>query len=137
MPSGVGVGFDDPRLASLPPGGNLYYPADAAVSVKIPSVPTIEPVGPGESQARDLYALGGDYAQKPATQAPSSVLMFGEAATTGSGEKIQSAAQSTKGHWSEILNFHGSPAPWILIGILLVAGLLQLSASAKFGKGNP
>jgi hypothetical protein len=35
------------------------------------------------------------------------------------------------GHWSEIFNFSGSPAPWILIGVLLVAGLLHLSANAR------
>jgi hypothetical protein len=139
MPSGVGVGFDDPRLASLPPGGNLYYPADAALANKTPPTQSIEPVGgPGLSQAQDLYAPGGGTAQNPLTQAPSPVLMFGEGvATTGAGEPVVSAAQSSRGHWSEVLNFHGSPAPWVLLGILLVAGLLQLSASAKFGKGTP
>ena len=109
-------GFDDPAVASLAPGGNLYYGADVGLAVV--QAPAME--RPSSRAAQDI-----DQTPPP--------LMFGEGtATTGSGEPIVNAAKSSKGHVSEILNFHGSPAPWILIGILLAAGLLHLSAGAKF-----
>jgi hypothetical protein len=121
------TGFDDPRLAARPPGGNLYYEADASVAAKLiePDI-GVEPRGLNPvhtAQVRDLNPGAPVH------------LIFGDAATTGSGEPIALAANSSKGHVSEILNFHGSPAPWILIGILLVAGLLHLEAGAKFGGG--
>jgi hypothetical protein len=112
-------GFDVPSLASYPPAGNLYYEAD--VHLAAPAQQVAYPTHP--AQAMDL------------TPPP---LMFASPMTpmTARGEEAVSAAKSTKGHWSEILNFHGSPAPWILIGILLVAGLLQISASGRFGFGR-
>lgn len=106
-------GFDDPALASIPPAGNLYFAQDVAVAAKITGSPTVERGGPG--QAMD-------------TSPPS--LIFGSGTTTGQGEQIVNASHSSRGHVSEILNFHGSPAPWILIGILLVAGILHLEGSA-------
>ena len=114
-------GFDDPRLASLPPAGNLYFELDRAVGAKIPgSEQFADPRGPGHAQARDSAV------------AP---LMFGTGtATTASGDAIANASTNPtgRGHVSEILNFHGSPAPWILLGILLAAGLLHLSAQGRF-----
>jgi hypothetical protein len=108
-------GFDDPAVAAPNSDGNLYFEADAAVATKVHATPTVELGAPG--QAFD-------------TSVPN--LMFGEGtATTGSGEPIVSAAKASRGHWSEIFNFHGSPAPWVLIGILLAAGLLHLSAQAR------
>jgi hypothetical protein len=108
-------GFDDPALAAPNASGNLYYAEDVAVASKIGGSAIVEHGVPG--QAMD-------------THAPE--LMFGTGtATTGSGEPIVRASQSSRGHVSEILNFHGSPAPWILIGILLVAGILHLEAGAK------
>jgi hypothetical protein len=110
-------GFDDPALASLPPGGNLYFQQDAAVAALIPSEQFRDPRGPGHAQAVD--------------RTPPDLMFGGGVATNGAGEQIVHAADSSGGHWSEVLNFHGSPAPWILIGILLVAGLLHLSANAR------
>lgn len=98
----------------------------------------VEPIGganlgSGWVQARDLFGQGG----YPPAQAPAPILMFGQGtAMTGGGEPIASAAKSSRGHWSEIFNFHGSPAPWILLGILIVAGFLQLGASARFEAGR-
>lgn len=107
-------GFDDPALASHPPGGNLYFAADQAVASKL--------IGPSEG-----YIPPGQ--QVDAALGP---LMFGSPAnTTPSGGAVISAAASSRGHWSEITNFHGSPAPWILIGLLLAAGMLHLSAGAS------
>lgn len=129
MPSGVGVGFDDPRLASVPPGGNLYFAADQAIASKTPAELTVDPGGPGRAQARDLYG--------PAGEDLSPKLMFGEGtAYTGEGAPIVKASGSSRGHVSEILNFHGSPAPWVLIGILLVAGILHLEAKGKASFGG-
>jgi hypothetical protein len=63
--------------------------------------------------------------------------MFGAGtAYTGEGEHIVNASESSRGHVSEILNFHGSPAPWVLIGILLVAGILHLEAHGKASFGG-
>jgi hypothetical protein len=112
-------GFDDPALASIPPAGNLYYAQDVAVAAKVAGTPIVELSGPG--QAMDTQPIS---------------LMFGQGtATTGSGEAVVNAANSSQGHVSEIFNFHGSPAPWILLGILLVAGILHLEAGAKL-KGS-
>lgn len=117
-------GFQDPAVASLAPAGNLYYQADASQAVKVPS--------------QEVIAGGGTMGQSVDAGAPS--LMFGGPEKfTGQGEAIVTAASQAatggRGSVKEILNFHGSPAPWILIGILLVAGILHLSAEGKFGAG--
>lgn len=39
-------------------------------------------------------------------------------------------------HWSSVLNFHGSPAPWILLGILILYGWLHASARVKAGPAS-
>jgi hypothetical protein len=111
-------GFDDPALASYPPAGNLYFAQDAALSAKLPPGTPIMEIGTPPGRSADIGA-------------PS--LIFGSGtATDGEGAAIVSAANSSRGHVSEVLNFHGSPAPWILIGILLAAGILHLEANAKF-----
>jgi hypothetical protein len=109
-------GFDDPALASLPPAGNLYFAADQALAAKLAGAPALTGAPP---RGQQLDTVGPQ-------------LMFGEGtATTASGESIVSAANASRGHWSEIFNFQGSPAPWILIGILLAAGLLHLQAAGR------
>lgn len=122
------TGFDDTRLAARPPGGNLYFQEDQAVASKVPADAGVEPRGPGKVQARDLYH-GGNIPDVPK-------LIFGQEAVTGQGEHIVKAEHSTGGHVSEILNFHGSPAPWVLIGILLVAGILHMEAHGKLNVGG-
>lgn len=116
-------GFDDPALASQLEGGNLYFAADQAVAV----------LNPGEvSPGGYPTAFGTTAVESNLQLAP---LMFGAGTVTGSGEAIVTPDQSSKGHWSEILNFHGSPAPWVLIGILLVAGLLMFQAKGSVSAG--
>lgn len=111
-------GFADPATAAKPPAGDIYFALDSNVGRE----------SPGESPV--VVNLHGNSAQQRDTQPIS--LMFGNS-VTGQGEAIVSAAAQSggRGHVSEILNFHGSPAPWILIGILLAAGLLHLEAKAK------
>lgn len=118
MPS---PGFTDPAVASIPPAGNLYYGADVALSGS-PGLPAQELQGGnmvGNAGTVEYHSTGR-----------SVNLMFG-GGTTGSGEAIPMASEAAKGHWTEVFNFHGSPAPWILFGILIVAGLLHVSAGAK------
>lgn len=116
-------GFADPAVASVPPAGNLYFQADQAVAAK----------SPGEQLAENLKepALRSNVYDVDGQVGPS--LMFGAGVMTGEGQPIVSAANQTSGHWSEVLNFHGSPAPWVLIGILIVAGVLHLSGGGKLG----
>jgi hypothetical protein len=114
-------GFNDPAVASLAPAGNLYFAADTAQAVKTPG---------------EVIAGGGPVFSGQSVDGSAPSLMFGAGKYTGNGEPIVTASSQAaggRGHYSEILNFHGSPAPWILIGILLVAGLLHLSAEGKAG----
>jgi len=115
----AGAGFSDPAVVAPNAEGNLYFAQDLAVAAKLHGSPIIGMPGTNYGQVMD-------------TSVPS--LIFAGPAMTGSGEAIVSAANQTggSGHWSEIFNFHGSPAPWVLMGILLAAGLLHLSANAKF-----
>jgi H+/gluconate symporter-like permease len=109
MPS---PGSNEAATASIPTSPNLYFAQNSAVAAK----------NPGEVRP---------YATPNVATAP---LMFGTGtATTNAGETIVSAANSSKGHWSEVFNFHGSPAPWLLIGLLLAAGILHLEAQGKLG----
>jgi hypothetical protein len=113
---------EDPALAALPPGGDLYF--EPAANLQTPA---------------QQYFGGGRSAPTGAqsVDATAPVLYFGTPQNyTDKGEPIVQASQSSRGHVSEILNFHGSPAPWVLIGILLVAGILHLQAEGKFGFGG-
>jgi hypothetical protein len=68
---------------------------------------------------------------------PTSVLPFtglGDmAAVNASGTAVDQGPSAT-GHWRTVLDFHSSPAPWILLGILLLYGWLHLSVRASAGK---
>ncbi len=116
-------GFDDPATASIPASTNLYFEADQAVMVKNPG--EVTPGGYPTAQGTTGHVLNLQTAS----------LMFGDGAMTGDGEQIVHASNASKGHVSEILNFHGSPAPWVLIGILLAAGLLMFSAKGTLSAG--
>jgi hypothetical protein len=115
-----GGGFAEPTLAARPSqGSSLYFPADRAVP------------NPGRTGTTGNNAFGNPLVGSAQPPAP---LMFGSSgAIADNGEAIVNTGGAPKGHVTEILNFHGSPAPWILIGLLLAAGLLHLSASASGG----
>lgn len=115
-------GYEEPALAASPPGGDLYFPAAAGLQ------------NPGQ-----VYFGGGrsDGTGSQSVDAGAPELFFGSPQTyTGKGEPIVQASAASRGHVGELLNFHGSPAPWILIGLLLVAGILHLQAEGKFGFGG-
>ena len=114
-------GFDDPATASIPPAENVYFSADQAVAAKDPGRVTAGAYG----TAYGTTSGAGNLQTSP--------LMFGSEKVTSQGEAVVDASKSSRGHWSEIFNFHGSPAPWILIGLLLAAGLLHLSAKTHVG----
>jgi len=116
-----GAGFPEPATAARPSAGtSLYFEADRSVP------------NPGKTGTTGNNAFGNPVEGQSVAPAP---LMFGSGseAVSGSGEPIVNTARAPKGHVSEILNFHGSPAPWLLIGLLLAAGLLHLSASGRVG----
>jgi hypothetical protein len=48
----------------------------------------------------------------------------------GSGTAATTSPQLQHSHWSSILDFHNSPAPWILLGILLLYGWIHVSVRA-------
>lgn len=110
-------GYEEPSIGASPPGGDLYFPAAAGLQ------------NPGQ-----VYFGGGRSASTGAQSddaAPPD--LYYSDGYTGQGEPIKLASNSSRGHASEVFNFHGSPAPWVLLGILLVAGILHLSAEGKFG----
>lgn len=111
----------DPAVAAMSPPGTLYFQQ---------AVPDPGQIIQGGGRSAPTGAQSMDVTPPK--------LMFGEGtAYTASGEAIvQAANNGGRGHWSEILNFHGSPAPWILIGLLLVAGILHASAEGKFKLGG-
>jgi len=116
-----GAGFPEPATASRPSAGtSLYFEADRSVP------------NPGKTGTTGNNPFGNPIEGQSTPPAP---LLFGSGSesVSGSGEPIVNTARAPKGHVSEVLNFHGSPAPWILIGLLLAAGLLHLSASGRAG----
>jgi len=117
----LGAGFAEPATAARPSqGSSLYFGADRAVP------------NPGRTGTTGNNAYGNP---QIGSAIPAAALMFGtgSGAVTGQGEAVVNTAGAPKGHVSEILNFQGSPAPWILIFLLLAAGFLHLSASGSAG----
>lgn len=115
-----GAGFAEPTVASRPSqGSSRYFPATQALPA------------PGRTGETGNNAYGNPVI---GSARPPAALMFGGGGgLTDNGEAIVNVTAAPKGHVSEVLNFHGSPAPWILIGLLLAAGLLHLSAKGSAG----
>jgi hypothetical protein len=112
----------DPAVAAAPPGGDLYFPAAAALA-------SPGEVGPAGGYPTNMGVTGhaGNLQVAP--------LAFETDATSG-GQAVAHAANASKGHYTEIVNFRGSPAPWILLGLLLLTGLLVVSAEVKAKAGK-
>lgn len=51
----------------------------------------------------------------------------GLAQVSGSGMSVERNPSHQLGHWREIMDWHNSPAPWILLGILLIYGWTHAS----------
>jgi hypothetical protein len=114
-----GGGFSETPVAAQPSPPSLWFAQNRSVP------------NPGRTGTTGNNQFGNP---NQGSARPPAQLMFGAGiATTGSGEAIVNTAGGPKGHVAELLNFHGSPAPWILIGLLLAAGLLHLSASGRAG----
>jgi hypothetical protein len=116
-----GGGFAEPATAAQPSPPSLFFQANRDVP------------NPGRTGTTGNNAFGQPFEGNAAR--PPAPLMFSSpsGAVADNGEAIVNTASAPRGHWTELLNFHGSPAPWILIGLLLAAGLLHLSASGRAG----
>jgi len=68
------------------------------------------------------------YQELEASISPGGQLLFGAA-----GGEVVPANRRLSGHWSEILDWRGSPAIWILGAILLAVGVLHLGGGIKLG----
>jgi hypothetical protein len=114
----LGGGFAEPATAARPSPPSLYFAANRSLP------------NPGRTGTTGNNAFGNPLVGSSLPPAP---LMFGSPAIDNAGEANVLTTGAPKGHISEILNFKGSPAPWILIGLLLAAGLLHLSANGSAG----
>lgn len=112
-------------VASIPVSGDLYF--ESSVAIKDPG--EVQPGGVVDSKGTSGHAANLQTAP----------LIFGSGQKyTSKGEAVVGPAVNPgaahKGSWKEVVNFHGSPAPWVLLGILLVAGILHLQAGGRLGK---
>jgi hypothetical protein len=108
----------------------------------------------GQDQGGGLFARPDVPALGPATWAemsavhPDSPLVGGRAPYSGGIEPAfnlrrvalaapnpspHPGAEGIQGHPSELLNFKGSPMPWILLAALAYLGLVHLHAAGRFG----
>ncbi len=110
-------------VAANPPGGDLYFGAAASLE------------SPGEQAPAGAYtkAQGTTGHAQNLQTAP---LAFENEGTSPAGEAVPLASNAAKGHVGEILNFRGSPAPWIGVALLLCFGLLVVSAEVKAKAGK-
>jgi hypothetical protein len=115
-------GAPDTAVAANPPGGDLYFPQAAGLA-------SPGEVGPAGGYATSAGSTGhaGDLQVAP--------LAFETPGNSG-GQTVPLASNAIKGHAKEVLNFRGSPAPWILLGLLLLMGLLVVSAEFKARAGR-
>lgn len=55
-------------------------------------------------------------------------LVFGQA-----GGEVIPPGRRLGGHWTEIMDWNGSPAIWILAAVLIAVGVLHLGGGLKLG----
>lgn len=102
----------------------------------------------------DLYfgqALGIQNVQSPLAGAPPSTgvslafsgpndvgtpTAFSGAAVNASGSAVENPPTMQQSHWSSVLDFHNSVAPWILLAILVLYGWLHVSARTRLQAGR-
>lgn len=110
-------GTMDPAVAANPPGGDLYFASAAALAS--PGVPH----GP---EGYNRFGTTG-YADN-LRLAP---LVFETERNTGGKDTALASNAGAGGHVKELLNFRGSPAPWIGLALLLLFGILLISAEVR------
>jgi hypothetical protein len=106
-------------LASQAPP-DVYFP-EALAAAGVNESPLIG--SPPRTGVSMPYTNIGD--QQP------SGLMAGTASASGQAVRVPVSQQQP--HWSAVLDFHSSVAPWILLAILVLYGWLHLSFRARGG----
>lgn len=107
--------------AQAPP--DLYFGATLGLPSSGAS-PQIGGAGASSSPTVLPYTNIGD-------QVPSGLIGGGAVSSDGTAVRIPVANQQP--HWSSVLDFHNSTAPWILLGILVLYGWLHASARVSAG----
>jgi hypothetical protein len=123
---GTGLG----GLAAQAPAMDLYFAsvvgqANAGVSPQIG--------GAGVTSGLNAvlpYTNVGDQTPQGLTGSPAG----GEGPVSGNGSAVRVPVSQQMQHWSSVLDFHNSTAPWILLGILVLYGWIHLSVQANAGK---
>lgn len=105
-------------LAAQTPFADLYFPG----AVGIHSGTAGQIGGPGPTASGNVL---------PSTNL-GDMLAMGR--MNASGTAATTPVSQQQNHWSSVLDFHNSPAPWILIAILFLYGWLHLTARAKAGR---
>lgn len=117
-------GFKDPAVAAIPVSGDLYF--EPSIAIKNPGEVS------SDVASSKMMGTSGHAAYLDSTP------FFGAGTSyTASGEAVTGPAVTPGTHvissWKDAFNFHGSPAPWVLIGILLVAGILHVQSIGVLG----
>lgn len=68
------------------------------------------------------------------SQTPQGLMASSSGAVSNNGQAVRIPVSQQMTNWSSVLDFHNSPAPWILIGILVLYGWLHLSVRANAGR---
>jgi hypothetical protein len=104
-------------LAAQQPGGDRFLPA--ALAIRPRATPLIG--GPSSSGVMLPYSGIGDQVATPVVSAGGTAVEVPPDRLADSG-------------WRHLLDWHNSPAPWILLGLLLLYGWLHVSVRASAGR---
>lgn len=102
-------------LAAQVPGGDLYFAQAAGIS----NVQSSVAGSPGTTGVVLPWSAAGE------VQSPAALADMAPPAAPVSQQQS---------HWSNVLDFHGNVAPWILLAILFLYGWLHLSVNARAGR---
>lgn len=101
-------------LAAQAPGGNRYFGASMRMAHD-PAVPIIGGAGPA-----GVLGFPGSIATLTA-----------KPQVSGGGDSVEHPVHEMHPHWSTVLDFHNSPAPYILIGLLALYAWVHVSIRAS------
>jgi hypothetical protein len=109
-------------LAATTPYQDLYFPQSAAInSGTSGQIGSAGPLSGGN--VLSYTGIGDQLPTGPMTGL----------GMNSSGTAATVPVSQLQNHWSSVLDFHNSPAPWILIGILVLYGWLHLTVRANAG----